>query len=44
MARPDQAFNDLKAELRGVNEKLERLITLMKPKEKIAKKKAGKSL
>jgi CxxC-x17-CxxC domain-containing protein len=27
--RPDQAFNDLKAELRGVNERLERLIALM---------------
>lgn len=27
--RSDQAFNDLKAELRGVNEKLERLISLI---------------
>jgi CxxC-x17-CxxC domain-containing protein len=29
--RPDQAFNDLKAELRVVNQNLERLITLMTP-------------
>gem|GEM_PF-764810 len=35
--RPDQAFNDLKAELRGVNEKLERLITLMTPTQKVIK-------
>jgi CxxC-x17-CxxC domain-containing protein len=27
--RDDQAFNDLKAELRGVNERLDRMITLM---------------
>ena len=42
--RPDQAFNDLKAELRGVNEKLERLITLMTPAPttaKVSKKKKG---
>lgn len=44
--RPDQAFNDLKAELRGVNEKLERLIALMTPapapeKPKASKKKAA---
>jgi len=31
--RPDQAFNDLKAELRGVNEKLERLISLLSAKK-----------
>lgn len=35
--RPDQAFNDLKAELRGVNEKLERLIVLMTPTPKSTK-------
>lgn len=35
--RPDQAFNDLKAELRGVNEKLERLIGLMTPAPKATK-------
>ena len=29
--RPDQAFNDLKAELRVVNKNLERLITLLTP-------------
>lgn len=35
--RPDQAFNDLKAELRGVNDKLERLIALMTPAPKATK-------
>lgn len=29
--RPDQAFNDLKAELRVVNQNLERLISIMTP-------------
>lgn len=41
--RHDQAFNDLKAELRVVNQNLERLITLMTPApkaEKVTKKKS----
>ncbi|MES2215751.1 MAG: CxxC-x17-CxxC domain-containing protein [Patescibacteria group bacterium] len=44
--RDDQAFKDLKAELRGVNERLDRVISLMTvaataPKvEKVSKKKA----
>jgi CxxC-x17-CxxC domain-containing protein len=42
--RNDQAFNDLKAELRVVNQNLERLIALMTPAPKapkVSKKKAG---
>ncbi len=35
--RPDQAFNDLKAELRVVNANLERLIALMTPAKAEAK-------
>jgi CxxC-x17-CxxC domain-containing protein len=50
--RPDQAFNDLKAELRVVNQNLERLIALMTPAKdaptasvepKASKKKASKA-
>ncbi len=36
-ARPDQAFNDLKAELRVVNQNLERLIMIMTPAPKAEK-------
>lgn len=35
--RPDQAFNDLKAELRLVNQNLERLIGIMTPVAKVEK-------